>query len=55
MPISDVNRARFQGIGLEQVKRKLTVCNYAYIPIDVQTRAEARGGTSTQSKDLRNQ
>jgi hypothetical protein len=52
--ISDKNRKRFEGIGLEFIKRELTVGNQYYIPIDAPTQAEAREWVAEQEKKIRN-
>jgi hypothetical protein len=46
--ISDKNRKRFEGIGLEFIRREITVGNNYYIPIDSATQAEAREWVAEQ-------
>jgi hypothetical protein len=42
--ISDKNRKLFEGVGLEEIKRELTVGYHKYIPIDAATQAAAQRG-----------
>jgi hypothetical protein len=51
--ISDKNRKRFEGIGLEMIRREVTVGNQFYIPIDAATQAEAREWVDEQERQLR--
>jgi hypothetical protein len=51
--ISDKNRKRFEGIGLEYIRRELTVGNHQYIPIDAPTQAEAREWVVEQEDKIR--
>ena len=42
MPVSEKNRKLFHGIGLDAIRREVTVGNNYYLPIDEKTQAEAR-------------
>jgi hypothetical protein len=44
MPVSEKNRKRFEGIGLEMIRRELTVGNVYYLPLDAAAQAEALPG-----------
>ena len=52
MAISENNRKRFEGIGLEKIRRELTVGDYHYIPVDDTTQAEAREWAAEQEAKL---
>jgi hypothetical protein len=53
MPVSEKNRKRFEGIGLEMIKRELTVGNNYCIPMDAATQAEAREWVAEREKEIR--
>ena len=50
MAISENNRKRFEGVGLEKIRCELTVGDYHYIPINDTTRAEAREWAASKSE-----
>ena len=52
MAISENNRERFEGVGLEKIRRELTVGDYHYIPVDDTTQAEAREWAAEQEAKL---
>ena len=52
MAISENNRERFEGVGLEKIRRELTVGDYHYIPVDGTTQAEAREWAAEQEAKL---
>jgi hypothetical protein len=54
MPVSEKNRKRFEGIGLEAIRRELTVGNNFYLPIDPAMQAEAREWVEEQEEKIRN-
>ena len=53
MTVSEKNRKLFEGVGLEFIRRELTVGNNYYIPIDPPTQAEAREWVAEQEKEIR--
>ena len=53
MTVSEKNRKLFEGVGLEFIRRELTVGNNYYIPIDPPTQAEAREWVAEREKEIR--
>jgi hypothetical protein len=52
--ISDTNRKRFEGIGLEPIRRELTFGNNYYLPIDPAMQSEAKEWVAEQEEIIRN-
>jgi hypothetical protein len=48
MPISDSNRARFEGIGLDLIRRELSVGSAQFVQIDDDSRRQAREWVTEQ-------
>ena len=48
MPISEKNRKRFEGIGLDFIRRELTVGNNFYLPIDPAMQNDAKEWVAEQ-------
>jgi hypothetical protein len=53
MAISEKNRRYFEGVGLEVIRREVTVGYQHYIPIDAATQAEAREWVAEQESKNR--
>ena len=53
MTVSEKNRKHFAGVGLEVIRREVTVGDYHYIPVDDVTRAEAREWVAEKEKEIR--
>jgi hypothetical protein len=52
MTVSENNRKRFEGVGLEVIRREVTVGDYHYIPVDDATRAEAREWVAEREREI---
>ena len=53
MTVSEKNRKFFEGVGLEVVRREVTVGVHHFIPIDNATQAEAREWVAEQEAEVR--
>lgn len=53
MAISEKNRSRFEGIGLEAIRRELAVGNSYYLPIDPESQREAREWVAEKLEEAR--
>ena len=53
MPISEKNRKRFEGIGLDFIRRELTVGNNFYLPIDPAMQNDAKEWVAEQEEIIR--
>ena len=53
MTVSEKNRRFFEGVGLEAIRREVTVGNHYYIPIDPATQAEAREWVAEREQEIR--
>ena len=53
MAVSEKNRNLFEGVGLEMIRRELTVGDYHYIPVDDATRNETREWVAEQESQIR--
>jgi hypothetical protein len=51
--ISDHNRKRFEGIGLDFIRRELTVGNNFYLPIDPAMQNDAKEWVAEQEEIIR--
>jgi hypothetical protein len=50
--ISDTNRKRFEGIGLEAIRRELTIGNNFYLPIDPVMHVEAQEWVAEREREI---
>lgn len=53
MTVSEKNRRFFEGVGLEAIRREVTVGNNYYIPIDPAMQAEAREWVAEREQEIR--
>jgi hypothetical protein len=52
MTVSEKNRKFFAGVGLEAIRREVTVGYHKYIPIDNATQAEAREWVAEREREI---